>query len=129
MLIRPNTIWILPLTLMLSWVALAQDRESAPDDEEEEYINLPEIVVKGERWRLKEEDLKDIWRKELEELEQLEEEQRLRKERDKAVASRTTKGGRWKLDVLPQYNPEKKLDEINTEGPPVEVTQFFRASF
>lgn len=124
-------VWVtLPLVFFVTFaIAIAQEREEPELPEANEYINLPDIVVKGTRWRLSDEEQQKLWRRELEELKALEDEQAERKKHEGAVASGTSKSGRWKVDFLPRYNPEKKFDDLGADEERVEVTQFIRIGF
>lgn len=124
-----NVVGLTLLFVLTMTNVLAQEREEPELPKADQRIDLPVVTVIGNRWRLDEEQKREIWRGEMREIDRLDREAAL-EDREGSVAERTSTSGRWKSEVLPYYNPAKaKVADVGIDESRSEVVEIFRVGF
>ncbi|MEL7448914.1 MAG: hypothetical protein AAFN78_06875 [Pseudomonadota bacterium] len=98
---------------------------------DKEYVNMPEVVAIGKRWRLDDEVKEELWRAEqAQEARNLRERQYNDRFKSGAAATTTSSSGRFKAEFLPTYDPRNaRTVDMGIDNSRSEVVDLFKAKF
>lgn len=111
--------------------AAAPNRKQPTLPESAEYVNLPEVIAVGKRWRLDDDVKEALWRAEVrQEALNLREREYRERFREGAVSTSTSSGGRFKAEFLPFYDPENaRVIDMGVDQSRSEVVELFKGRF
>ena len=96
-----------------------------------EYVNMPEVIAIGKRWRLDDEVKEELWRAEqAQEARNIREREYNDRFKSGAAATATSSSGRFKAEFLPTYDPRNARNvDMGVDNSRSEVVDLFKAKF